>query len=723
MSSFVHAACPIPQRRSWLGLLTSGIALALVAPGIVLAQTSPLPPPSKAEDKEILVRGRRLPAKRTLEGVVYSTADRVQGEGGSAVDLLNTIPSVHIAPDGRVTMRGSDKVRILIDGRPSAALNGPERVMALEALSGGSIESVELLTNPSVRYDANGGMILNIRLKKPKEEGLSGKLAASVGDSGGRTLSADTMLRSGRWKMSIDTALRQDVRLSTVLDDRRLLNRDGGEIGRFATVARFTPTFSRSASLTGTLSYAATANDEIGLEAMGSRGTPINTVFEDHRDQLRDGVTALYRRVRGGTYWNDARDVSLYYREKVAADRPSLSVEAQHSETGLRWDRPFTTIHDSPARPASGQIVLFRSRSTIDRVAIDHSLPLGKRWTLQSGAEWKREGERVANGAAAFDPAQAGALPMPSLATFDGVQTIAAIHAAAAYRDQDWAIEAGTRVEAIRITAATSPEATSVRRRVAGFAHRLSVTHDLGRDHLAFRVSRSRERIDSTELSPVVVTIDPQNLSIGNPLLRPQDVTGVEVEYGFAHAGFQATATLYSRRTDRLIGNSYVFQSDNVLLRVARNNGTWHSAGGEVVLSGPVGGTLRYSLTGNLRTDWTTSGDQAGTYRAALLSYSLQGSLDWQATHRDTLRVDADRQGPELIPLGTRTGTSAVDLVWRHKISSRWSTSLTARGLVQDSAIRTVIRTPLAIAVNDRITDTRAILFGLSHDWGRMRQR
>ncbi|WP_261268987.1 TonB-dependent siderophore receptor [Sphingomonas sp. LC-1] len=711
---------PGHRKWRWRCIVLTTSPLLLLVPQTLAAQDTTDPNGDKPDRKDIVVSGRRLPAKRTLEGVVYSTGDHAQGVAGTAADLLNTVPSVHVAPDGRVTIRGDAKVRIFVDGRPSAALNGPDRGAALEALSGGSIASVELLTNPSVRYDAQGGMILNLVMKKARGEGVRGRVTGNVGDRGRRTLSGNATVQAGRVKASIDMALRDDVRLMTVDDDRLLLDRDGRVARRFVTRSRYSPTHSRSANLTASLSYALTDKGEIGVETTLSEGSPINRIFEEHRDSVGQGEPdSLYRRVRAGTYRNDERDLSLYYREKPSDTHGSLSIEAQHEETGLRADRPFTTVYDMPVRPAMGERVVFRMLSVIDRVAMDYDLPLSRSWKLRAGAEGKREADWVANGQVSFDPLQNAILPYPTLSRFEGVQHIAAVHAAITYREDDWAVEAGSRLEDVRVAVSTEQPSQPVRRRVAGFAHRLSVTRDMGRDHLALRLSRSRDRLDPSDLNPVLFTVDPQNQSRGNPLLRPQDIDTAEAEYGIDHSGFQATATLYLRRTDRLIGDDYRFGADNVLLRTVRNNGVRRSIGGEVVLSGPIGKTIRYSLSGNVRSDRIARDDDFGPYRASLLGWSVQASVDWDATRRDKLHLDANRQGPELLPLGERSGTGAVNLVWRHTVSPRWTASLTARGLVQDSHIRTTIRSPLAIGVNQRVTDTRALLLGLGYVFGR----
>lgn len=128
---------------------------------------------------EIVVRSEKSTVEIKLDKKVYNVGQDMMVKGGTVSDVLDNIPSVSVDVEGNVSLRGSDNIRILIDGRPSYAVNIAE---ALKQLPADAIDKVEVITNPSARYDAEGGSgLINIILKKGKNQGFNGTLIASTG--------------------------------------------------------------------------------------------------------------------------------------------------------------------------------------------------------------------------------------------------------------------------------------------------------------------------------------------------------------------------------------------------------------------------------------------------------------------------------------------------------------------------------------------------------------
>jgi outer membrane receptor protein involved in Fe transport len=130
--------------------------------------------------EEVVVQGERGSMELQLDKRVFNVQKDLSNVGRNASDILGNLPSVTVDVDGTVSLRGSDNVRILIDGKPSGLTSrDPE---ALRMLQGNLIESIEVITNPSSRYDAAGEVgIINIVLKKNQDKGINGTFMANAG--------------------------------------------------------------------------------------------------------------------------------------------------------------------------------------------------------------------------------------------------------------------------------------------------------------------------------------------------------------------------------------------------------------------------------------------------------------------------------------------------------------------------------------------------------------
>jgi outer membrane receptor for ferrienterochelin and colicins len=128
---------------------------------------------------EVIVRTEKTTVEIKLDKKVYSIGKDLMVKGGTVSDVLDNIPSVSVSTDGIISLRGNENIRFLVDGRPSNAINITE---ALRQIPADAIDKVEVITNPSARYDAEGGAgILNIILKKGTKRGLNGSFIANVG--------------------------------------------------------------------------------------------------------------------------------------------------------------------------------------------------------------------------------------------------------------------------------------------------------------------------------------------------------------------------------------------------------------------------------------------------------------------------------------------------------------------------------------------------------------
>lgn len=162
----------------YMGYKTYTIASQTISGSISLGEIKLVEDAQVLDD--IVIQVEKAPVELRLDKKIYNVGSDMIVKGGNAGDILDNIPSVEVDSDGNVSLRGNESVKVLIDGKPSGmAANIAD---ALKMLPAESIDQVEVITNPSARYEAEGGAgIINIRLKKGANQGLNGSVTANYG--------------------------------------------------------------------------------------------------------------------------------------------------------------------------------------------------------------------------------------------------------------------------------------------------------------------------------------------------------------------------------------------------------------------------------------------------------------------------------------------------------------------------------------------------------------
>lgn len=130
---------------------------------------------------DVVVTGKQDAVGETMEKKTFLTGDNINQAGGSLLQFMQNLPGITVSQEGAVRLRGSDKVAILVDGKQTA-MTGFGTHTSLDNIPASSIERIEVINNPSARYDANGTAgIINIIYKKEVKEGFNGKVGMAAG--------------------------------------------------------------------------------------------------------------------------------------------------------------------------------------------------------------------------------------------------------------------------------------------------------------------------------------------------------------------------------------------------------------------------------------------------------------------------------------------------------------------------------------------------------------
>src|SRR6185312_4600368 len=197
-------------------LLLASATFMVGSPAALHAQSTTQAPPAKAPAKPIVVTGTRRDYDSSIDRRTYAIGRDVQGANGSIADVLRNIPSVDVDLQGNVSLRGDPHVTILVDGKPTSLFNGPGGGQTLQQIPASQYERVEVMTNPSAAFSANGsGGIINLITRKNRASGLTGSLRGALGTRGRRKLGASVADKMGKVTLNADLSWRGDPQFTT----------------------------------------------------------------------------------------------------------------------------------------------------------------------------------------------------------------------------------------------------------------------------------------------------------------------------------------------------------------------------------------------------------------------------------------------------------------------------------------------------------------------------
>ena len=153
--------------------------------------------PLGKELAEVTVSARAPTIRTGPEKKVFSVSQSLVSVGGSAADLLQNVPTLQVDANGNVSLRGATNLKVLVDGKRSL-IGGGTVAQVLQSIPASSIDRVEIITNPSAKYDAEGQALVNIILKKNTAAGFNGSAAVTAGTRDNYNAATSLSYQNGR---------------------------------------------------------------------------------------------------------------------------------------------------------------------------------------------------------------------------------------------------------------------------------------------------------------------------------------------------------------------------------------------------------------------------------------------------------------------------------------------------------------------------------------------
>lgn len=331
----------------------------------------------------VVVEARRAAVELKLDKRIYNVSDDNIARGGTASDVLDNIPSVEVDADGNVSLRGNESVKVLIDGKPSGMASNIAD--ALKMLSAESIDKVEVITNPSARYEAEGGAgIINIVLKKGSNDGINGSVTLNAGDPTSYGAVATLNIRDTNYNFYTNLGYTKNKTFGNSMNETEYFDENG-------TTSQFVNEYSRNSrdreGFNGNFGFDWNLTDKLswnqGFTYRKSKGDNPRTLNYDNYDA---NYNLLYSNVRqtGEDDLKETAEYSTDFTYKFNEKGHEIFVSGSVSKDLDIEDSNISTFDQSNTVLASD--ITKATENQLRHIArLDYVLPFGENSQFEAG--------------------------------------------------------------------------------------------------------------------------------------------------------------------------------------------------------------------------------------------------------------------------------------------------------------------------------------------------
>jgi len=677
---------------------------------------------------EVSVRSKKSSIQLGIDRKVFAVDQSLVSEGGSATDLLTNVPSVQVDVDGNVNLRGSSNVRILIDGKPSLIAGGNVSDI-LQSIPASSIETIELITNPSSKYDPEGQSgIINIVLKKNKSLGFTGTASVSAGTL--QAFNSNVSLAYQHKKINIygNYSHRQNNRSADGFSYR---TRDAIQPNTVAQQYN-----QNSLNTGGNNGNQIKAGIDYNLANKTTVSFSSNINFRDN-DRIQNSITnglnypgaLIQKQVTANEANNHGNnhDFNIDLSQKFKKPKEELTANFSLGK-GNENDVDNLNSEQYTYYPASKyfdnrQYNLNQGNNRNWNLQADYTDPIGKDGKLELG--YRTTLSRADNSfiASVYDTSAKDFVFDPTISTqfiYDEKT-----HAAyGTYQQQygKFGLQVGSRFEKTIINTDLVATNQSHVQNYFRIYPSVFLSEKLSEDQtLQLSYSRRINRPRDREINPFLDKSDPLSYRQGNPDLRPEDVHSFELSYAKYWKSTTLTSSIYYRRTNDIIEFvRSLYDNTGVSITNFANFEYGTASGFEFIARTDI--TNKWNVTSNLN-----------LYRNTLKGNSALGVADndgfaWNANlttnitlpYSFSLQVRGDYQAPQAIAQGHSKANSGVDAALRYDFYKRKaSLSLNGRDLFNTRKFGYVTDDGTYQSNVNRRFQSRMFLMTLSYRFGR----
>ncbi len=561
--------------------------------------------------KDVTIVSRSKLVENRIDKIVFNAEKDVSSQGGVATDVLKKVPQVSVDADGNVQLAGNSGIRFLINGKPSSAF-GSNIADVLQSIPASQVKSIEVITNPGAKYDAQGmGGIINIILKNNNAKGYNGNISLTAGTriengsvnfnvrqntfgintffSGNKRLRSNTS--SSNYRETADSGIISTLNQTSSSH----FDRQGYQAGM-----GFDWTYKKLNSFSGNIAY-----NYFGFNGNGNTNQSL-------QPNKGGGIPDIFSLLNSGNeYRYHSVDASFNYKRTFAKEDQELEA-ALSRNNGTNNGHSYTEQFSSPDDLLYYGTKSYNPAKTKETVfAIDYTQPLQKdiKWGMGTKATFYNiESNAEVTG---YQQAVQNYQPNSFLSnSLSYKQKVYAVYSELSFPVAEWFdAKIGCRYERTAINAYYSNAGQVQVPGYNTFVPSVFLSKKIGEGQtVKISFSKRIERPGYEDLNPFVNTTDPKNLSTGNPYLKPE--IGYRYELGYSRdLGKQGSllVNLFYRINDNdiqpfiiyypsyLVGDSLY---TNVAVNTRRNIGRENNTG--LNLFGDLHITARLNIRSNI---------------------------------------------------------------------------------------------------------------------------
>lgn len=664
-----------------------------------------------------------------IDRQVFDAGSLVTADGGTGTDILKNIPSVEVDIDDNISLRGKS-VTIYVDGKPSPF---GDAKTALQMIPAETIDRVEVINNPSAKFEAQGGGgIINIVLKKDKAIGYNVMFNAGVATRGQVNGSANASLRLRRFNFFANYYGRYGTQAGSGFSNRQNLVPDSSNTSYFTQVNRSNNSDGSNGGRLGLDYYldehnTITVSEGINFNNGDNENHILLNYLDAEKQTLRSG-----NRNNSSSYYSPNNNTNINFRHTTDKQNEELTAYLSYSNNKGSNNSQYYTLYEKPGSSAENpdqQSNTGSSQNQFWNLQADYTTPLGKKGKFETGVKGtSRKNENDYNALLYDWDSQQYEKSEQLSNTYEYKEDIYAGYANLASAFGNLGYQVGVRVEQAHLKGYSFSRDTSVNNRFFNVFPSVFLKYNLPNNQnqsLIFNYATRVDRPGFDQLLPYTNNSDPQNLRIGNPELQPSITHKFEMNYSryFPDSrDFLNTGVYYSQANDDIDRISTLDTTTGVTTTKPMNLATDQDWGGNLTYQLHI--FRWWDVTSNLNMEYSrlTGPDNMASLSNEYLTYGVNVNSNLRLPARFNIQLQGHYRSPRILPQGTFKAMNGMDLGIRKEMlkNNALAISLNISDLLNTQQYSQHYETDAFIQDYDRKRTTRFIRLNLRYRFGKM---